>query len=99
MWGQSRPAAAAASYATPGQPPTRRPDRAAVRARTVPQVVERLSDGTGDFSAERMLRQLPEELGIDAEKAARTVAELGGERKRTTLVQVGAGGGCLCLLV
>ncbi|EFN52285.1 hypothetical protein CHLNCDRAFT_139027 [Chlorella variabilis] len=51
------------------------------------EVVERLSDGTGDFSAERMLRQLPEELGIDAEKAARTVAELGGERKRTTLVQ------------
>lgn len=56
-----------------------------------PQVVTRLSDGTGNFDAERMLQQLPADLGIDAGKAAATVEELAKARKQTTLVQVGAG--------
>jgi hypothetical protein len=54
-------------------------------------VVTRLSDGTGNFDAERMLQQLPADLGIDAGKAAATVEELAKARKQTTLVQVGAG--------
>jgi hypothetical protein len=64
-------------------------------------VVERLSDGTGDFSSERMLQQLPAELGLDAGKAAKTVVELAKERKRTTLVQVGTEwcGGRRCIAI
>ncbi|KAL4860244.1 hypothetical protein ACK3TF_000429 [Chlorella vulgaris] len=51
------------------------------------EVVTRLSDGTGNFDAERMLQQLPADLGIDAGKAAATVEELAKARKQTTLVQ------------
>jgi hypothetical protein len=55
-------------------------------------VVDRLTDGTGNFDGERMLSTLPSELGLDAGKAAKLVADLAKERKRTTLVQVS--GGC-----
>lgn len=51
------------------------------------EVMARLSDGTGDFDADRMLRVLPADLGLDPSKAARVVQELAGERRRTTLVQ------------
>ena len=54
-------------------------------------MVDRLTDGTGNFDGERMLSTLPSELGLDAGKAAKLVADLAKERKRTTLVQVSTG--------
>ncbi|KAL4420333.1 hypothetical protein ABPG77_010238 [Micractinium sp. CCAP 211/92] len=40
------------------------------------EVMDRLSDGTGSFSSERMLEELPAALGLEAGKAARVVQEL-----------------------
>ena len=53
-----------------------------------PQVTARLTDGTGDFSRERMLQELPEQLGLDGGKAEKVVVELAKDKKHTTLVQV-----------
>ena len=52
------------------------------------QVVARLTDGTGGFDPQRMLQDLPAELGLEAAKCGRVVVELAKERKHTTLVQV-----------
>lgn len=51
------------------------------------EISDRLSDGVGDFDAEKLLQNLPDELGLDASKAEKVVKELAGDRKRTTLVQ------------
>lgn len=51
------------------------------------EISARLTDGTGDFDAEKLLNTLPADLGLDAAKATAVVKELAGERKRTTLVQ------------
>ncbi len=51
------------------------------------EISARLTDGTGDFDAEKLLTTLPADLGLDATKATAVVKELAGERKRTTLVQ------------
>lgn len=57
------------------------------------QVLDRLSDGSGNFDAERLLQRLPSELELDAKKAGKVVEELAGSRKRDTLVQVRGEGG------
>ncbi len=51
------------------------------------EVQARLTDGTGDFDAPRLLDELPAELGLDLTKARKAAAELAAERQRTTLVQ------------
>jgi len=51
------------------------------------EIASRLSDGTGDFDSERLLRELPSDLGLDDERAGKVVKELASERKRATLVQ------------
>jgi len=51
------------------------------------EISTRLTDGTGDFDADRLLHKLPADLGLDASKAERVVKELAKERKRLTLVQ------------
>ena len=51
------------------------------------EIVARLSDGTGEFDTDKLLRELPVELGLSEAKASTVVKELAGERKRTTLVQ------------
>ena len=45
------------------------------------QVVARLTDGTGGFDPQRMLQDLPAELGLEAAKCGRVVVELAKERK------------------
>lgn len=51
-------------------------------------MLDRLTDGTGSFDAERLLERLPSDLALDGKKARRVVEELAKDRKRTTLVQV-----------
>ncbi|KAL4522238.1 hypothetical protein Ndes2437B_g07974 [Nannochloris sp. 'desiccata'] len=51
------------------------------------EISARLTDGTGDFDAEKLLNTLPADLGLESSKATAVVKELAGERKRTTLVQ------------
>lgn len=51
------------------------------------EIAARLSDGTGNFDAEKLLHQLPADLGMEADKAAKVAKELATERRRTTLVQ------------
>ncbi len=51
------------------------------------EISARLTDGTGDFDAEKLLTTLPADLGLEISKATAVVKELAGERKRTTLVQ------------
>jgi len=51
------------------------------------EIFARLTDGTGDFDAEKFLTTLPADLGLEQSKATAVVKELAGERKRTTLVQ------------
>ncbi|KAL4434488.1 hypothetical protein ABPG75_000929 [Micractinium tetrahymenae] len=51
------------------------------------EVMDRLSDGTGSFSSERMLEELPASLGLEVGKAAKVVQELAKSKKGNTLVQ------------
>lgn len=51
------------------------------------EVSARLSDGTGAFDVDKLLNQIPKELGIDADKAAKIAKSLSAEKRRLTLVQ------------
>lgn len=51
------------------------------------EIASRLSDGTGDFDSNRLLNELPGDLGLDSDRAGKVVKELASERKRATLVQ------------
>ena len=51
------------------------------------QVQAILSDGTGNFDEERLLKQLPKDLHLPETKVQRAVEEQAKDRKRTTLVQ------------
>ena len=57
-------------------------------ASCVPQVTERLTDGTGDFDPEALLRKLPEDLALPEKKVAAQMRTLAKDRRHTTLVQV-----------
>ena len=46
-----------------------------------------LTDGTGNFSAEDLLQDLPEKLGLEEKKVKEIVKEVAGNRARSTLVQ------------
>ena len=51
------------------------------------ELSSKLSDGTGTFDADRLLNEIPKELGIDAEKAASIAKSLSADKRRVTLVQ------------
>lgn len=51
------------------------------------EAMTRLTDGTGNFDAQRLLETLPTDLAIDVIKAKKTVTDMAKERRRTTLVQ------------
>ena len=51
------------------------------------EVNAKLSDGTGAFDADKLLNEIPKELGIDADKAASIAKSLSAEKRRLTLVQ------------
>ena len=51
------------------------------------EVNAKLSDGTGAFDADKLLNEIPKELGIDADKAASIAKSLSAEKRRVTLVQ------------
>jgi hypothetical protein len=51
------------------------------------EALTRLTDGTGNFDAQRLLETLPTDLAIDVTKAKKTVTDMAKERRRTTLVQ------------
>lgn len=51
------------------------------------EISSKLGDGTGSFDAEKLLNEVPKELGIDSEKAARVAKSLAADKRRTTLVQ------------
>ncbi len=57
-------------------------------ASCVPQVTERLTDGTGDFDPEALLKKLPEDLALPEKKVAAQMRTLAKDRRHTTLVQV-----------
>jgi len=46
-----------------------------------------LTDGTGNFNTDEILKELPEKLGLQEKKVQTIVSEVAGTRKRTTLVQ------------
>jgi hypothetical protein len=46
-----------------------------------------LSSGQGDFDAERLLQQLPQDLNLPEKKVKQTIQEQAKDKKRTTLVQ------------
>ena len=50
-------------------------------------VARALSDGRGDFNADRMLKTLPSDLGLDPAKAQAAVDKLVADKRRLTLVQ------------
>ena len=52
------------------------------------QITERLTDGTGDFDPEALLRRLPEDLALPEKKVASQMRTLAKDRRHTTLVQV-----------
>lgn len=54
----------------------------------MPQVTERLTDGTGDFDPEALLKKLPEDLALPEKKVAAQMRTLAKDRRHTTLVQV-----------
>ena len=51
------------------------------------EVSAKLSDGTGAFDVDKLLNEIPKELGIDADKAIKIAKSLSAEKKRLTLVQ------------
>ena len=51
------------------------------------EISSKLSDGTGTFNADRLLNEIPKELGIDSEKAASIAKSLSADKRRVTLVQ------------
>ena len=51
------------------------------------EIASKLSDGTGSFDAEKLLEELPSQLGIDPSKAASIAKDLALEKERLTLVQ------------
>jgi len=51
------------------------------------EVNAKLSDGTGAFDVDKMLNEIPKELGIEADKAASIAKSLSAEKRRVTLVQ------------
>jgi len=51
------------------------------------EIASKLGDGTGSFDAEKLLTEVPKELGIDSDKAARVAKSLAADKRRTTLVQ------------
>lgn len=51
------------------------------------EVSSKMSDGSGSFDSEKLLVQLPKDLGIEEDKAKKIAADLVSEKKRTTLVQ------------
>ncbi|KAI8112260.1 hypothetical protein M9434_003584 [Picochlorum sp. BPE23] len=51
------------------------------------EISSKLGDGTGSFDAEKLLNEVPKELGIDSEKAASVAKSLAADKRRTTLVQ------------
>jgi hypothetical protein len=51
------------------------------------EISSKLSDGTGTFDADKLLNEIPKELGIDAEKAASIAKSLSADKRRVTLVQ------------
>ena len=51
------------------------------------QIQKVLSSGKGDFDAERLLQQLPQDLNLPEKKVKQTIQEQAKDRKRTTLVQ------------
>jgi len=51
------------------------------------EVASALSSGRGDLDADRILRALPADLGLDATKASAAVKTLVTEKRRLTLVQ------------
>lgn len=52
------------------------------------QITERLTDGTGDFDPEALLKKLPEDLALPEKKVANQMRTLAKDRRHTTLVQV-----------
>lgn len=54
------------------------------------QIQERLTDGTGDFDPEALLKKLPEDLALPEKKVSNQLRNLAKDRRRTTLVQVHA---------
>jgi hypothetical protein len=59
------------------------------------QITERLTDGTGDFDPEALLKKLPEDLALPEKKVANQMRTLAKDRRHTTLVQVPLPAGCL----
>lgn len=55
------------------------------------EIGRRLSDGTGVFNAHHLLEEVPINLALDPDRAARTARTLADEQKRTTLVQARLG--------
>ena len=51
------------------------------------EVNAKLSDGTGAFDVDKLLNEIPKELGIEADKAASIAKSLSAEKRRVTLVQ------------
>mgnify|MGYP002631718079 FL=1 len=51
------------------------------------EVNAKLSDGTGAFDVDKLLNEIPKELGIEADKAASIAKSLSVEKRRVTLVQ------------
>lgn len=51
------------------------------------EIASKLSDGTGNFDADKLLNEIPKELGIDSEKAASIAKSLSADKRRVTLVQ------------
>jgi hypothetical protein len=52
------------------------------------QITERLTDGTGNFDPEALLKKLPEDLALPEKKVANQMRALAKDRRHTTLVQV-----------
>lgn len=51
------------------------------------EISSKLGDGTGMFDSDKLLNEIPKELGIDVEKAASIAKSLSAEKRRVTLVQ------------
>ena len=50
--------------------------------------MERLTDGTGNFDPDALLKKLPEDLALPEKRVANQMRTLAKDRRHTTLVQV-----------